>query len=151
MFWLKCLRDLWKIGGSVSFRKECCQAEEGWKKWTRLHLHRSLHRSVNCRELCALSFFKERLVFALSMCALDCAAQKDFDGGNESLVRTKGIEICKIVAQFCRSTEIAIFVNNSTKNVENGKHVKQIAPKRRRLWSKGATNSNAIAHPADRS
>ena len=85
------------------------------------------------------------------MCALDCAAQKDFDRGKESMVRTKGIEICKIVAQFCRSTEIAIFVNNSTKNVENGKHVKQIAPKRRRLWSKGATNSNAIAHPADRS
>ena len=32
MFWLKCLWDLWKIGGSVSFRKECCQAEEGWEK-----------------------------------------------------------------------------------------------------------------------
>ena len=85
------------------------------------------------------------------MCALDCAAQKDFDGGKESMVRTKEIEICKIVAQFCRSTEIAIFVNNSSKNVVNGKHAKQIAPKRRRLWSKGATNSNAIAHPADRS
>ena len=140
-----------KLADQSHSEKNAVKQRKAEKKWIWLHLHRSLHRSVNCRELCALSFFKEPLVFALSMCALDYAAQKNFDAGNESMVRTEGIEICKIVAQFCRSTEIAIFVNNSTKNVVNWKYVKQIAPKQRRLWSKEATNSNAIAHPADRS
>ena len=155
-FFLSCFGwNVFEISGKLAdlshSEKNAVKQRKAEKKWIWLHLQRSLHRSVNCRELCALSFFKEPLVFALSMCALDCAAQKDFDGGNESMVRTEGIEICKIVAQFCRSTEIAIFVNNSTKKVVNWKYVKQIAPKQRRLWSKGATNSNAIAHPADRS
>ena len=59
---------------------------------------------------------------ALGFCTLDvctglCSAKRFWRRKREHGTYKGGIEICKIVAQFCRSTEIALFVNNSAKKM----------------------------------